>query len=551
MRRLLFAGLFTTLGFSISWNPEFHQFGRNFQLLSGERALASEMAVANLSKKELQSFDLSKIDASKKGLTVKYEISQFGKEKKVAYYVEQTEGDSSETCSDCLGLNKTYIETFRADNIENVELINRLVGEMAVAKISKNKAEDKPVKKEEKKKEEITSACEETTDDSLQLSESDKALLNMSGANTSTDFSNAFACKADEYQTLAQGCQEMMEKSVTGMSKEEIKTELKDRRECSLKIVKYYNKFIKKDLAFGLSAKATPDQLAVAQAFRDGILRNTPNALTGLKNEVLKVSQAGLLERTKAYFVSRMNNRQPTDTPQSIATEAKVKMITEMRSSSSANFCAAFSGAGADECMMAASQPQARAQLASSNGSFGIFNDTYLTPMEKFASAQGGTEAEFDKLIALIGLSTTDQNPTGGTLDPNLAAGMPPAPAGYYAARSGIQTRGGSNALLPTPGSVQATQGQIILPGLSTTQQVQYQAPAQTFSPTPSITTPAAAPAIQVPSAYPSTGGVVGPRAINLPATATAPMINYPTSYQSAPILQPQILPAQAPAIQR
>ncbi len=493
MRGLLFSGLLLSLGFSISWNPEFQQFGsRAITLTSGERALASETGI-------LQSFDLAKIDPNQKGLKVFYELDATGDQKRVRYYVE---GNSPDTCSDCIGLGLAHSEPLKDQNVKNVELLNRMIGEMAISKISRKKVEVKePIKviSDVKKSalETVTSACED--EDSVKMTAEEKALLNYAIADGSTDLDGRLTCKTEEFQALTDECQETLDGSTGGLSKQELKDSLTARKACVAKIATYYNKFLKKDLAEGLSAKASAEQNALTATFRDGILRNIPKVLVGLKNDIVKVSQTGLLDRTKIYYQNRMASKATNETSESIANEAKMKMVTELHGSQNANFCAAYSGLSAESCMAGNKNPVARAAFASQSSAYNSFNQNFLSPLEKFALSPVAVDGGFDKLI-----------------DPNLA--KIPAPEGMYGARLNLQSRGGnSNLLLPTPGS----QGQILLPQQSIQQQVQA-VPQSTVNQgiiqAPMIQAPAA-------NAYPTTQGQLAPRVLPVMKAPVGPTI--------------------------
>lgn len=525
MRHLLITGLFLSLGFSLSMNPA--------TLRSGERALASESDQPGA----LKSFDLEKIDPAQKGLKVFYEIDKEGSERKVRYYVDRTEGTNTSICSDCLGLGLTHSEPLKDQNVQNVELLNRMIAEMAISKITrKPKEESKEVAKEiketkKKVSETVTSACED--EEEVKLSAEDKALLKMSSQDGSSDLDARLTCKAEEFQALNEECSETLEASTSGLSKAELKTSLAARRACVVKIATYYNKFLKKDLAEGLSSKASAEQNSMTATFRDSILKGLPSQLGGLKNDIMKVSQSGLLDRAKVYYLNRMANKSPNETPQSIATEGKLKMVQELHSSQNANFCSAFSGLSAESCFAANTNPASRAAFSSQYSAYNVYNQNYLSPIEKFAIAQSSGEADFDKMVSQLGLGNVVGNVGTGMIDPNLTGGMP-APEGVYGARTGIQVRGGSNTLLPAPGTVNGSQGQILVPQTTIQQQVQYQQPSIQQAPAIGTAT--------VGTNYPTTQGQLGPR--NLPAPVA------PVGPTAQPIFQQQQFPTMPTAIQ-
>lgn len=541
---LLVLGLFVCLGFSLSWNPEHHQVGsRDMSSISGERTLASQpeqlvdtraLLSGASTGVSLHSFDLEKIDANQKGLKVFYEIDSSGNEKKVRYYVEGTNAD---TCSDCLGLGKAYSEPLKEQNVQNIELINRIVGEMALSKISRKKIEVTETLKETptKKKETVTSEC--ASSEALTLSAEDRALLNMGAADLTED-NSVLECKANEYQTLAQECQEVFDVSTEGMETKELKQAVNDRKACSRKLSLYYAKFLKKDLEKGLSSKVSGTQNAQAAQLRDAILANTPKALAGLKNDVLKVSQAGLLDRSKAYYNAQMAAKGPNVTAQTIANQTKYNMLMELQSAQGAAFCSAYSGVEADQCMMANTNPALRAALSQQSDGYNLFNKNYLAPIEKFATTTSNTgDIGFDTFITQMNLNTATDLGAGLAADPNL--NTMPVPEGFYNARTNMQNRGGQqNMLLPLPGSAgtttPATQGQVLLP-LNQTNNVPV-APA--IAPT-AATRPAVV--------YPTTQGQANPRTYPAPVAPAAQPIFQPST---APTIFPT-LPTTTNAIRR
>lgn len=551
---LLVLGLFVCLGFSVSWNPDYHQVGtRDMSSYSAERKIAAEperlidlkavlsaasvgVAKPSTQNETLHSFDLEKIDPNQKGLKVSYEIDATGAEKKVRYYVE---GTTPDTCSDCLGLGEVFSEPLKEENIQNIEMLNRIIGKMAISKVTRKKTEE-TAKPETKKKETVTSAC--VAEDEVKYSAEDLALLNMSGVSGADD--TVLQCKAEEYQALAEECQTTFDVSTEGMERAELKQALTDRKACARKLALYYNKFLKKDLAQGLSAKVSSQQNANAAQFRDAILRSTPAALTGIKNEVLKVSQAGLLDRSKAYYTAQMAAKGPNVTAQTIANQTKYNMLMEIQSAQGAAFCSAYSGIEADQCMAANTNPALRAALSQQNSGYNTFNKEFLAPIEKFASATSNSSGDpgFDTFIAQMNLNSVSE--TGVAVDPNLNNNTMPVPEGFFGARTNVQGRGGNqNLLLPLPGQTQAP-GSVITPNSATGQVLLPLSQTQGVPVAPAIN-PAAATRPSI--VYPTTQGQMNPRTLPAPVAPVAPTAQ--PIYQ--PGLQPNIFPTTSNAIRR
>lgn len=551
---LLVLGLVVSLGFSLSWNPEFHQVGsRDLSSITGastgERSVAgqpeqlidakalfakadaggAQQPTKNTGTETLHSFDLEKIDSNQKGLKVFYEIDNSSAEKKVRYYVEGTSADS---CTDCLGLGKAYSEPLKEQNVQNIELINRIVGEMALSKISRKQEEAPAESKPTKKKATVTSECVAT--ETISLSAEERAFLNMGSSDLGED-NSVLECKANEYQALAEECQAVFEVSTEGMETKELKQAAADRRSCSNKLAIYYNKFLRKDLEKGLSSQVSSQQNAQAAQLRDAILSTTPGALSKLKADVLKVSQAGLLDRSKAFYNAQMAAKGPNVTAQTIANQTKYNMLMELQSAQSAALCSAYSGVDASQCMAANTNPALRAALSQQNAGFNSFNQSYLSPIEKFATTSNTTgDPGFDTFIAQMNMnSSSDLGISAGT-DPNL--NKMPVPDGFYDARTNVLNRGGQQgALLPLPGSAANsganTQGQVLLP-LNQTNNIPL-APA---------INPAAATRPNI--IYPTTQGQLAPR--TAPASPAAPIYQPAT----APAIYPT-LPATSNAIRR
>lgn len=463
---------------------------------------------------ELKSFDLEKIDPSQKGLKVFYELDETGTERRVRYYVE---GVNPDTCTDCLELGKAFSEPLKDQNVKNIELLNRMIAEMALSKIQKKKEDVKKITTPKKEKLEVTSACEDSS--TSDLSQSDKELLQM-GLDNSEETETRMNCKLEEFQALTQECQETLDVSTSGMSKDELKNSLTARKACSQKVALYYTKFLKKDLSRGLSSKASSQENAITAAARDNFLRAIPKQLSGIKNDILKVSQAGVLDRGQAFYNNQLANKGPQESVESIASKARYKMLMDLHGAEGAAMCSAFSGESAEACMAANTSPALRASLASQSQGYKMFNESYLSPMEKFSTASGALG--FDSLIAQTGVNAGSGAPaaTLPQVDPNLTPKMP-VPEGVLNARTGALNRGnGSGILLPVPGSqqLQPTTG----------------APTVPFNSGAPVV-PAAKPA----PAYPQTSGQLKPGSV--------PLMNFQNKAPAPTGVQTQVIRPAAP----
>lgn len=555
----LVTGLILSLGFSISWNPSLSSSASRQTLSFASRAVAAQpeklidlKAVLSKAKttagstfiadseikeetpaettldqsagtqsgqnpakqketiipkgkvSDLQSFDLEKIDPSQKGLKVFYELDESGSERRVRYYVE---GVNPDTCTDCLELGKAFSEPLKDQNVKNIEMLNRMIAEMALSKIQKKKEDVKKISTQKKEKLEVTSACEDSS--ASEFSQSDKELLQM-GLDNSEETETRMNCKLEEFQALAQECQEILEVSTSGMSKDELKTSLSDRKACSQKVALYYSKFIKKDLAQGLSSKASSQENAISAAARDNFLRAIPAQLSGIKKDILKVSQAGVLDRGQAFYNSQLANKGPQESVESIASKARYKMLMDLHGAEGAALCSAFSGESAEACQAANTSPALRASLASQSSGYKFFNESYLSPMEKFSTASGALG--FDSLIAQTGVNTGSGVPAASLpqVDPNLNPKMP-VPEGVLNARTGALNRGnGSGILLPVPGSqqLQPSQGGTTVPFNSVAPAVPAAKPAPAYPQTTGQLKPGSVPLMNFQNKAPTPTGV-------------------------------------------
>lgn len=387
-KHLLYVGLLSTLGFSLSFNPESTKIAKHDSnaIQSFEFASSDDGTKTDPNLNSRIRINLGEYDNKYAGVEVVADLSQ--ERAKANYSIL----GSRDICDECSGISTV---TLNQKDFENFNFLRSELARVAIEQIRKgsDKKSDDNKKLSNSKTNRLESECDGELEDGILI------------------------CHADELTALADGCDDL---------------ERKEKVACYTQVDRYFSKYLQRNLSTALGRHTSSAIYTEAKEVRDDLIAGLPSRFdNSIRAKLLQMSAGGVLQRTQQnYQMAIMTGAQPGFA----ATQAKMLMMNEM------NFQNPYSVGGELRAALNnyinlgdIDNPQALSQM---------FLQSFYQPLQSFWMQDHKDGFKNGTIDTYIGTHMPTLNDNSGLITvPGLATPGRVMPDGLAGRRSGTATR--------------------------------------------------------------------------------------------------------------
>lgn len=303
--KLIYLGLFATVGFSLSLSPiNSNPIAHNSH---------SPLEYVSIRQPSSEEFDLGEFNTKYKGIRVKSAISK--ESNKALYHLE------GRICTDCVGVNEVTLDKGDTNNIDFIK--------MALAKSAIELLEQKTKANKD--------FAKTTSNPTPKSNIKPKAISNFESLCDDEDKEGLMTCIKEEFLDLVEECEniDIDAVEVTAADKAERETQKKELKKlksqktiCLNNAEKFYSKNLKKLIDQGLRSPVDSTTYLEAVETRDELISDLPERFdNSIRAKLVSSTTNGVLEHAyQNYQMATLMGAKP----EQAAAQAKLIMLNEM-----------------------------------------------------------------------------------------------------------------------------------------------------------------------------------------------------------------------------